>query len=94
MLNYISQDPKERQRYLSRKMALMDMNAAISTARAEGRQEGKAEGKAEMLQRLLIRRFGDLPNWAIEKLHNASSPQLESWFEKALDASDLDALFK
>lgn len=110
MLNYISQDRKERQRYLSRKMAIMDMKSAISTAREEGEQKGRLEGKLEgklegitvgrtegetlALQRLLTHRFGELPSWATEKLRNASAAQIESWLEKVLDAPDLDAFFK
>lgn len=89
MLNYISQDPKERQRHLSRKMAIMDMRSALRTAE----QRGRAEGEALVLQRLLTQRFGTLPSWAQDNLDKATVVQLESWSERIFDAPNLEAFF-
>lgn len=94
MLNYISQDPEERRRHLSRKMAMMDMRSALKTAEQRGKEEGKAEGEALVLQRQLTKRFGSLPDWVVDKLNLASTDQLECWSEKILDASSFEAFFE
>ena len=66
--------------------------------RAEGRAEGKAEGKAEgelltkvnMLERLLEKRFGDLPLAAEQRVRQAHDAQLEAWIDRIFDAKNLD----
>lgn len=55
--------------------------------------EGFAEGKAELLERLLTRRFGAVPAWAVERLRNATAAQLDSWAERLLDVATLDEVF-
>ena len=59
----------------------------------EGRVEGRLEGESKLLKRLLERRFGALPAWAIEKLSGASEQTLEAWGEAVLTASTLEAVF-
>lgn len=87
MLDYISQDPEERRRHLSRKMAQMDMRSAISTA--------EHRGEVLVLQRQLTKRFGPLSDWALTKLTTATTEQLENWSEKILDAPpSLEAFFE
>ena len=58
----------------------------------EGRQEGRQEGEALLLRRLLIRRFGALPDWVETKLAQAKPVQLEVWGERVLDAPTLEAV--
>lgn len=78
----------------------LGVKAAMVTARdegrAEGRSEGRAEGKAEgqitILRRLLIQRFGDLPNWAQTRLVEADTSQIKAWSEQILEATSLEAL--
>ena len=60
---------------------------------AEGRAKGQAEGRAELLARILRRRFGDLPEWVEIRLREATPAQLESWADRALDATHLEAVF-
>ena len=60
----------------------------------EGRVEGRVEGESKLLKRLLERRFGALPAWAIEKLSSASEQTLDVWGEAVLTASTLEAVFK
>ncbi len=60
---------------------------------AKGRVEGRLEGESKLLKKLLERRFGALPAWAIELLSNASEPALEAWGEAVLSAPTLDAVF-
>lgn len=61
--------------------------------RIEGRLEGRMEGEARMLERLLSRRFGELPPWIRQRLSSASEVQLEQWGEAVIDAESLTAIF-
>ncbi|MGN7613822.1 DUF4351 domain-containing protein [Magnetococcales bacterium HHB-1] len=60
----------------------------------KGRVEGKVEGKTELLQRLLHKKFGNVPAWADEKLKTADAKNLEVWGDRILDASSIDDVFK
>jgi hypothetical protein len=59
----------------------------------KGRQEGRQEGLCQALKLLLVRRFGDLPQWYIRKLEQASTEQLEYWTAKIFDVNSLEELF-
>ena len=59
---------------------------------AKGKTEGKAEGKADDLKRLLARRFGPLPRWAVARINAAPIAQLDAWLDGIFDAPALDAL--
>lgn len=61
--------------------------------KAEGKIEGKIEGEAGILQRLLVKRFGPLPDVIQQRLDRATSEQLEIWAERVLDAPNLPAVF-
>lgn len=61
--------------------------------RREGRQEGRQEGEARLLRRLLVRRFGAVPEWVEAKLAGASLAELEAWGERVLDTKTLEAVF-
>ena len=52
----------------------------------QGLQEGFQQGEVFVLTRLLTRRFGPLPDWATERLIQASREELEQWAERVLDA--------
>jgi hypothetical protein len=61
--------------------------------RLEGRQEGRLEGEAAVLKRLLIRRFGPLPEWVEPRLTQAGQADLERWADRVLDAPTLTDVF-
>ena len=61
--------------------------------RQKGRQEGRQEGEKILLQRMLTRRFGELPDWAQKRLLQANPEQLEQWADRLLDAPSLDTVF-
>ena len=46
-MEVIMATPSQRQKIWERKLALMDYNTEIYSAREEGKAEGKAEGRAE-----------------------------------------------
>jgi predicted transposase YdaD len=55
--------------------------------------EGEARGEIRLLQKLLNRRFGILPDWGETKLATADPAQLEIWGERVLEALSLEAVF-
>jgi predicted transposase/invertase (TIGR01784 family) len=57
-----------------------------------GRAEGKAEGKADTLMRLLVRRFGPLPEAARRRIEAADIATLDRWLDRVIDAPDLDGV--
>jgi predicted transposase YdaD len=61
--------------------------------KTEGEREGKLKGEAAMLQRLLERRFGPLPAWAVERIQQANCEQLEIWSLRVLEVHDLESIF-
>ncbi len=69
---------------------------------AEGEAKGKAEGKAEgqrlgmarTLKNLVQRRFGALPDWAVDRVDRADVDTLERWSYRVLDARVLDDVFQ
>ncbi len=61
--------------------------------RLEGREEGRQEGEAALLQRLLARKFGSLPEAIKQRLQSATPAQLETWSLNILDATSLDDVF-
>ncbi|HIJ83751.1 MAG TPA: Rpn family recombination-promoting nuclease/putative transposase [Magnetococcales bacterium] len=78
-------------------IAIADARGRIELARKEGiqigEQRGEQIGEAKMLIRLLRRRFGILPVWAIEKITKAQQPALEEWSLRFVDAKSLDEVF-
>nr|VFK15677.1 MAG: conserved hypothetical protein (putative transposase or invertase) [Candidatus Kentron sp. LPFa] len=66
----------------------------LEKGRVEGRAEGRAEGEIALLRRQLIRRFGDLPDWAEARLAEADASRFETWSERILEATSLSAFFE
>jgi hypothetical protein len=69
------------------------MSIAAEQWKVEGRVEGKAEGKAEALMRLPERGFSSVPDINRAQVAGADVIALDRWFDRALDASTLDAVF-
>ena len=57
------------------------------------RAEGVLTGEVKVLKKLLEKRFGSLPTWAIDKLENAAEQELDIWSESILTAETLIAVF-
>ena len=60
---------------------------------AQGMAQGKAQGKATMVERLLQRQFGPLSPTAQSRIGQASAEELDAWFDRAIGASSLNAVF-
>jgi predicted transposase YdaD len=58
-----------------------------------GLQLGEQRGQRALLQRLLEKRFGTLPDWARQHVEQANSTQLEEWSLRVLEASELKQVF-
>ena len=79
--------------------------ALIERGKAEGLELGKAEGlelgkveglelgKAEGLTRIIERRFGPLSQTVRDRITLAGSDELDTWFDRVLDADNLEAMF-
>ena len=61
--------------------------------RVEGRVEGREEGQALSLQRLLSKRFGAISTELVDRIAAASAAQVETWFDRAIDARELTDVF-
>ena len=84
---------EERQVYETRMQSLADVESKIASALDKGKAEGKTEGKAEMLLLFLIEKYGELPEWVLDKVKNATDDQLQKWTQKLFSAESLDKLF-
>ena len=59
----------------------------------KGLQQGIQQGEVIVLKRQLTRRFGPLPEWAEQRLEQASLQELEGWAERVLEAPRLEDVF-
>lgn len=66
----------------------------LDQGRQEGRQEGKHEEAVAMLRRLIVKRFGAIPDWAAEQLGTKSTPELEDLSVRIFDARDVEDLIQ
>ena len=82
----LSADEETRRLAFVRERALRDEVSLLNDARREEAQR--------ILQRLLTKRCGDLPEWVIQRLDAANAQQLEGWTDEILVANTLDELFK
>jgi hypothetical protein len=60
---------------------------------ARGRAIGEATGEAKLLTKLLVKRFGPLPESIRTKIASADINALDRWVDRFADAESLDALF-
>ncbi|PID41506.1 MAG: hypothetical protein CSB48_14045, partial [Proteobacteria bacterium] len=58
-----------------------------------GMHQGTRLGEATLLRTLLKKRFGNLPDWADQKLNSATTEEMELWAGRMLDAERLDMVF-
>ena len=86
----LSADEETRRLAFVRERALRDEVSLLNDAK----REGEMTGERRVLQRLLRKRFGELPAWVGEKLERADTGQLETWTDEILTVDSLDELFK
>ncbi|MGE4535411.1 Rpn family recombination-promoting nuclease/putative transposase [Halomonas sp.] len=86
----LSADEEAQRLAFVRERALRDEVSLLNDAK----REGEMTGERRVLQRLLSKRFGELPDWVGEKLEMADTEQLEAWTDDILTANSLEELFK
>jgi len=57
-----------------------------------GELKGELKGGRVLLERLLTRRFGPLPDWGRDQLGGANMDQLDRWADRALEANSIQAV--
>ncbi|TBV14299.1 Rpn family recombination-promoting nuclease/putative transposase [Stutzerimonas kirkiae] len=63
----------------------------------QGIEQGLEQGRksqAALLQSLLGKRFGPLPEWAVQRVEQASMEQIAIWAESLFEAESLEALLE
>lgn len=83
---------RSEQRGLERGLA-KGMEKGIEKGMEKGMEKGKLEGQATLLQRLLDRKFGSVPQTLQQRIQTATPVQLETWSLNILDAATLDEVF-
>ena len=58
----------------------------------DGELEGELKGGRVLLERLLTRRFGPLPDWGRNQLVGATMDQLNRWADRTLEADSIQAV--
>jgi len=56
------------------------------------KDKGFQEGERVLLERLLTRRFGPLPDWGRDQLVGATLDQLNRWADRILEADSIHAV--
>lgn len=59
----------------------------------KGELKGKLKGEAMLLERQMVKRFGNLAEDTRSRIKTASTDQLENWAERILDAHSLSEVF-
>ncbi len=65
----------------------------LTTGETLGREKGLVEGETRSLLRLLVKRFGTLPEPVLAQIAAGSTEELNRWFDTAITAPDLEAVF-
>jgi hypothetical protein len=58
----------------------------------DGELKGELKGGRVLLERLLTRRFGPLPDWGRNQLVGATLDQLNRWADRTLEADSIQAV--
>ena len=66
------------------------LNSIQNIGIGKGREEGLAEGRMSLLARLLERKFGKVPEWALLSMKGATVEQIEEWADRVLFAATLE----
>ena len=60
----------------------------------KGIEKGLLKGEALVLQRLLTKRFGPLPDQAVRQIESANVDQIDLWIDRVLSAQSLDDILR
>jgi hypothetical protein len=65
----------------------------IQRGMQQGVQQGRREAKTDMLVRLMTRRFGSPPSWAMSRVEAASEVELDAWIEALVVEDSIESVF-
>nr|WP_246814999.1 DUF4351 domain-containing protein [Parapusillimonas granuli] len=60
---------------------------------AQGLRQGELSGQAALLERLLTRKFGPLPDTLVQRIRTGSDSELETWSLNFVDADSIEQVF-
>jgi len=58
----------------------------------QGIERGRHQGVEGTLRKLAALKFGELPDWADDRIATATDPQLDDWVLRILEADSLGSL--
>jgi hypothetical protein len=102
--------PQERDAYQASLKYYRDLKNVIDTAYGDGLIAGREErrkkryeerlalglqkGESLALQKLLRKRFGEIPDELMAKINDGTVLELERWLERVFDAKEIGAVFE
>jgi predicted transposase YdaD len=89
----VGQDIEQTMLTLDQLLEKATYEKGIEKGIEKGVEKGVEKGQRELLLRLLVRRFGTLPDSVTRRVAGASSEEIERWFDRAVDAASLDDVF-
>jgi len=74
--------------------AMMTLGEQLrAEGREEGREEGAVLGQRDLLHRMVVGRFGVLPEPLAARLASATLEQIDRWANRLVTAATVDAIF-
>ena len=64
----------------------------LSKGMSQGLSQGQSQGACQMLTRMVVQRFGPLPDGVLQRLQSANASQLEHWADQLFTVPSLDTL--
>jgi hypothetical protein len=83
----------ERIKIWERNISEQSLLQGLVQGEIKGEARGEARGEAKSFKRLLVGKFGPLSAEIEAKVALATPGQIDAWFDAAIDASTLDAVF-
>ncbi len=97
MLDEAGMRAEELEQQHKRRDFIAVQRGALKKAKADGEAIGEARGRQlealAMLERVLTRRFGTVPESAQQRMRSAPAQSIEAWFDRAIDAQSLAEVF-
>ena len=60
----------------------------------EGLKKGEIKGEAKLFLKLLVAKFGEIPDWVNSKIAKVDAKTIEQWAAKLLVANTLEEVFE
>ena len=70
------------------------LEKGLEKGREEGLEKGREDGQKVMFSKILVSRFGTLPEHVKKQLADADLDQLNQWGARLFDAKSLEYVFK